>query len=105
MTPDAPPDALERALAVTQRLRALVEAGDWGGAAELERERRELLEAFFARRPSAEELARVLGQLRELIQSNDLLIGLTEHRQRVVALEADLLATGVRATRAYGVVA
>lgn len=98
-------DALERALAVTRALRDRVEVGDWGGAAELENERRELLEAFFARRPPATELARVLGQMRELIASNDALIGLAEHQQRAVAREADTVATGRRAIRAYGDVA
>jgi hypothetical protein len=105
VTDGARPEALERALAVTRELRERVEAGDWGAAAELESERRRLLESFFARRPAASDLARVLGMLRELVASNDALIGLAEHRQRAVTREADTIATGRRAVRAYGDVA
>lgn len=90
---------------ITRALRESVEAGDWGVAATLESERRALLECFFATRPPADQLARVLGMLRELIASNDALIGLAEHRQRAVAREADMVSTGRRAVRAYGDVA
>lgn len=98
-------DPLERALAVTQALRERVEAGDWGAAAALESERRVLLEDFFSTRPPADQLARALGMLRDLIASNDALIGLAEHQQRAVAREADTISTGRRALRAYGDVA
>jgi len=97
--------ALDRALAVTRELHARMEAGDWGQAASLECERRRLLETFFSERPAAADLARILGVMRDLIASNDALIGLAEHRQRAVQREADTVTTGRRAVRAYGDVA
>ena len=91
---------LDRALAVTRELQAHIEAGDWGQAADLESERRRLLEAFFAERPAAADLARVLGVMRDLIASNDALIGLAEHGERAVLREADTVTIGRRAVRA-----
>ena len=97
-----PHDALDQALEVTRELRVRMEAGDWGQAAVLEGERRRLLETFFAERPAATDLTRVLGVMRELIASNDALIGLAEHQQRSVQRDADTLNVGRRAVRAYG---
>lgn len=102
MSTARPHDALDQALAVTRELRARMEAGEWGQAAVLEGERRRLLETFFAVRPAAADLTHVLGVMRELIASNDALIGLAEHQQRAVERDADTLAVGRRAVRAYG---
>ena len=97
--------ALDRALAVNRELHARMEAGDWGQAASLENERRRLLETFFSERPAAADLSRILAVMRDLIASNDALIGLAEHRQRAVQREADTVSIGRRAVRAYGDVA
>ena len=105
MTACGHPDALEAALAVTRELHACMEAGDWGRAASLENERRRLLDAFFSEPPSATELTRILGVMRELIASNDTLIGIAEHQQRAVQREADTVTLGRRALRTYGDVA
>ena len=98
-------DALDAALAVTREIHACMEAGEWGRAASLESERRRLLDAFFAERPSATELSRILTVMRELIASNDTLIGIAEHQQRKAQREADTVTLGRRALRAYGDVA
>lgn len=98
-------DPLDAALAVTREIHTCMETGDWGRAASLESERRRLLDAFFAEQPSATELARILDVMRELIASNDTLIGIAEHQQRRVQREADTVTLGRRALRAYGDVA
>lgn len=98
----APPASdLELALAVSGRLRECVEAADWQAAAALEAERRGLLERYFSAPPPAAELGRAVALLRQLIRLNDELVGMAEHVQRGLAREADTVATGRRATRAY----
>lgn len=92
---------LERALELTHELRARVEAAEWDAAADLEAERRALLEEFFSTTPPAAELTHAVAVLRELVAANDTLIGLAEHLQRALAREADTLIAGRRAARAY----
>jgi hypothetical protein len=94
--------SLERALMVTRSLCERVEQGDWGAAAGLEAERRQLLEDFFAARPPAEELGHVVALLKDLIAANDSLIGMADHHQRLLAREAETIAIGRVAVRAYG---
>lgn len=94
-------DDLERALQLSQALRDRVEAADWPAAAELEVERRSLLERFFATPPPAAELPDAIRLLRELISANDALVGVAEHLQRGLAREAETVATGRRAVLAY----
>ncbi len=92
---------LELALEVSGRLHACVQASDWAGAAGLEAERRQLLERYFASPQPAADLPRAVVLLKELIALNDALVGIAEHVQRGLAREADTLAIGRRATRAY----
>ena len=94
-------DDLERALELSQALRNCVEAADWPAAAELEAERRGLLERFFSGTPPAAELPDVIRLLKQLIAANDALVGVAEHLQRGLAREAETVATGRRAVLAY----
>ena len=88
-------------LSLTEALKAHLERGDWGRAAELELERRQVVERVFEAAPAAAELPVLTATLREVVRINDELIGLAEHRRRAVARELDLLAVGREASRAY----
>lgn len=92
---------LERALELSRELKARVEAQDWEGAAALEAERRELLGHFFSSPPPAGELPETVRLLRELIEANDVLVGMAEHIQRGIAREAETVAIGRKAVLAY----
>ena len=92
---------LERALELSRELKGRVEVQDWQAAAALEAERRELLEGFFASPPPAEELPETVRLLRELIEANDVLVGIAEHIQRGIAREAETVAVGRKAVLAY----
>jgi len=89
-------------LRLTERLKGHLERGEWGAAAELELERRGLVERVFERPPAAAELPVLTATLREVVRLNDELIGLAEHRRRAIARELDLLSVGREASRAYG---
>ena len=89
-------------LSLTEALKAQLERGDWGAAAELELERRRVVEKVFDVAPAAAELPLLTATLREVVRLNDELIGLAEHRRRAIARELDLLAVGREASRAYG---
>jgi len=88
-------------LELTESLKARLEKGEWGQAAQLELERRKLIERVFDVVPAASELPVLTATLREVVRINDELIGLAEHRRRAVARELDLLAVGREAHRAY----
>ncbi len=92
---------LERLLAITQQLRSDFEREDWARAAELEAERRALIERVFDERPTAAELPRVTAALREVVRLNDELIGLAEHRRRSLGRRLDTVALGTRAANVY----
>ncbi len=89
-------------LQLTETLKSHLERGNWGAAAELEQERRSLVERVFDVAPDAAELPVLTATLREVVRLNDELIGLAEHRRRAIARELDLLAVGREASRAYG---
>jgi hypothetical protein len=89
-------------LKLTEALKRHLERGEWGAAAELELERRSLVERVFEVPPAATELPVLTATLREVVRINDELIGLAEHRRRAIARELDLLAVGREASRAYG---
>ncbi len=93
--------ACRRLLELTTRIREGVEAGDWGAAASLESERRGLMERIFDGPPPAAELPAMTETLREVVKMNDALVGLAEHRRRALEREADTVATGRAAIRAY----
>jgi hypothetical protein len=90
-----------RLLELTEALKGHLERGEWGAAAELELERRALVERVFDVAPDAAELPVLTATLREVVRINDELIGLAEHRRRAVARELDLLSVGREASRAY----
>ncbi|MBS0396622.1 MAG: flagellar protein FliT [Proteobacteria bacterium] len=91
-----------RLLELTTGLKRSLENGEWGRAAELELERRQVVERVFDEAPAAEELPALTATLREVVRINDELIGLAEHRRRTLARELDLLTVGREASRAYG---
>jgi hypothetical protein len=88
-------------LQLTEALKSHLERGDWGAAAELELERRSLIERVFDVAPGAAELPVLTATLRQVVRINDELIGLAEHRRRALARELDMLAVGREASRAY----
>jgi len=88
-------------LSLTEALKTQLERGDWGSAAELELERRKVVERVFDVAPAAAELPALTATLREVVRLNDELIGLAEHRRRTIARELDLLTLGREASRAY----
>lgn len=94
-------DDLERLLAITRQLRQDFENQQWARAADLEAERRAILERVFDERPSAAELPGVTATLREVVRLNDELIGLAEHRRRALGRQLDTVAIGTRAATAY----
>jgi len=91
-----------RLLQLTERLKGHLERAEWGAAAELELERRSLVEHVFDVAPAATELPVLTATLREVVRINDELIGLAEHRRRAIARDLDMLAVGRDASRAYG---
>ncbi|MDE2306217.1 MAG: hypothetical protein KGL34_11685 [Gammaproteobacteria bacterium] len=90
---------LRRALAVSCELERLADQGDVARVPTLAAERVGLLERARTE-PGGFDLE---GQalLREIVERNDRAIGALEHRQRGLARDLDLLATGSRAVRAY----
>ena len=88
-------------LSLTEALKSHLERGDFGAAAELELERRRIVERVFEAAPAAAELPVLTATLREVVRLNDELIGLAEHQRRTVAREIDLLSVGREASRAY----
>ena len=101
MSPGSRTQACERLLALTRRLRDGLESGDWGAAADLEAERRGLVETIFDGPPPAAELPAITATLREVVRVNDELVGLAEHRRRALERDADAVALGRTAVRAY----
>ncbi len=91
-------------LDVTRRIRDDIANDRWGAAAELEHGRRVLIERVFAGVPAPDELPALTERLREVVRLNDELIGLAEHRRRALAREADVVAVGQSALRAYSAV-
>jgi hypothetical protein len=88
-------------LKLTESLKTHLEQGEWGRAAELEVQRRELVERVFDTVPAATELPVLTATLREVVRINDELIGLAEHRRRAIGRDLDMLAIGRDAARAY----
>jgi Flagellar protein FliT len=88
-------------LRLTEALRTQLESGEWGRAADLELERRRIVNQVFDVAPSASELPVLTATLREVVRINDELIGLAEHRRRALARELELFALGREANRAY----
>ena len=92
---------LGRALEETRAVEQLIEKGDWQQALERDVIRQHLLATAFeddVARPLSPELRLLAG---ELLQLNQRLVGLVEHRRRGVERESDTLQVGRRAVAAY----
>ncbi len=90
---------LRRALALSQELALAAAGGEAARAADLDAERRRLLESLRLDRAAIDSEGR--SMLREIGELNDRSIGALEHRQRAVARDLDMAVAGVRAVRAY----
>jgi translation initiation factor 2B subunit (eIF-2B alpha/beta/delta family) len=90
-----------RLIEVTRTLKRDFESAQWSGFAELEVERRAILERVFDEAPTAAELPALTAALREVVRLNDELIGLAEHRRRALGRELDLTVRGQRAGHLY----
>jgi hypothetical protein len=85
-------------IALTDRVEAAIEAGDWPGAQELESERRRLLEELAA---SSAPRAEINPAFAALVQRNHRLLGLVEHMKRRVLREAAVARSGHAGAAAY----
>ena len=90
-----------RLVELTRVLKGNFERSEWERSAEVETERRALIERIFDQRPSIEELPLLTTALREVVRLNDELVGLAEHRRRALARDIDMVAVGRHASRAY----
>jgi hypothetical protein len=100
MTRDDAAVALQRALALSQEILAVAEAGDVHRVMNLDAERRRLLKSVRDAARSLDE--RELSVLRTIADMNAQSLGRMEHRFRAKCRDMDMLAAGRRALRAYG---
>jgi hypothetical protein len=91
-------NAVAAVIELTDRVEAAIEAGDWSGAGELERERRRLLEQLAASSEPRIELAQTFAALE---QRNHRLLGLVEHMKRRVLREAAVTRSAHAGVAAY----
>lgn len=96
----ADPD-LERLLEMTDAVQAAISAGDWQRAAQIESERRALLERYLGLQDEAGG-AHVQQTLARLHEHNNRMIGEVHHHRRRLVHEACLIDRGKRAVKAYG---
>jgi len=90
-----------RLVEVTRDLKREFESAQWNGVAELEAERRAIMERVFDETPTAAELPALTAALREVVRLNDELIGLAEHRRRALGRELDMTVRGLRVGEVY----
>ena len=100
MTREDTAAALQRALALSQEILAVAEAGDVHRVMSLDAERRRLLQSVRDAARSLDE--RELSVLRTIADMNAQSLGRMEHRFRATCRDMDMLAAGRRALRAYG---
>jgi hypothetical protein len=100
-SPAAQP-ALERLLEMTDAVQAAIGAGEWQRAAQLESERRALLERYLGLHGALDGDARVQEVLVRLHERNNGMIGEVHHHRRRLEHEACLIGRGKRAVKAYG---
>lgn len=91
---------LERVVRLSREILPLAEAGDAGAAAELDRQRRELLAGVRAALEPLSDAEQAM--IAEVAALNDRALGALEHRLRIKAREIDVAAAGRRAVAAYG---
>jgi len=94
-----------RLMELTRELKSSFERSEWERSAEVESERRALIERIFDQRPTVEELPLLTMALREVVRLNDELVGLAEHRRRALARDLDLVNASRQASRSYAAVA
>jgi translation initiation factor 2B subunit (eIF-2B alpha/beta/delta family) len=94
-----------RLMELTRELKANFERSEWERSAEVESERRALIERIFDQRPTVDELPLLTMALREVVRLNDELVGLAEHRRRALARDLDLVSASQQASRSYAAVA
>jgi hypothetical protein len=100
MTRDETAAALQRALALSQEILSVAEAGDVHRLMNLDAERRRLLKSVRDGARSLDE--KELSVLRTIADMNAQSLGRMEHRFRAKCRDMDMLAAGRRALRAYG---
>ncbi len=93
---------LSSILELTDRVQVAIDSCDWQLAAQLESERRSLLEAFFAEARTRGTVAEDGVALGELHERNRRLIGDVHHHRRRVLRDASMIRTGQAAVDAYG---
>jgi hypothetical protein len=89
---------LDGVLALTDRVQAAIDAGDWQLARELETSRRAELEALVAEQAKGLEL---VGALASLADRNHRMIGAVQHHRRAILRDAETIRTGHAAVAAY----
>ena len=93
--------AINELLELTRRVQALAESGDWAGAAELERQRRPLVERFLAERPQADALREAAPVIRQVVEMDRALVARVTEQRRAILGEASTDMTAARVARAY----
>ncbi|MGA2342134.1 MAG: hypothetical protein ABSG29_03000 [Steroidobacteraceae bacterium] len=91
---------MQRALALSQEILSVAEAGDVHRLMNLDAERRRLLKSVRDGARSLDE--KELSVLRTIADMNAQSLGRMEHRFRAKCRDMDMLAAGRRALRAYG---
>lgn len=93
--------ALAGILECTRRVQALIEAGDWLGAAQLDAERQRRLQECCARIEPSTCPPDLIAALSDMVKLNDAMIGAVEHRQRGIQRDAETVTVGRKAVAAY----
>jgi hypothetical protein len=92
---------LTRALEETRAVEMLIAAGEWQRALERDAARGRLLSAALGEDGTVLTRPELRALTAEILQLNDRLIGMAEHRRRSVERDSDLLRLGRRAHAAY----
>lgn len=92
---------LQNLVELTQQVQRLVEAGDWGEAARLDRDRRPLMEAFLARHQNEHTRAEAAATVRKVIAMDRETLQVIGDRRTAALSDASQRFTAGRAIRAY----
>lgn len=92
---------LDRILDLTAAIEASVEAGDWAGAASLDRERRELLGDLLAAQPGGVLDPAARAVLADLVRRNQATVARVAQERQAVGLTLRQLHDSPAAVRAY----
>lgn len=91
-------------LECTRRIQALIEAGEWLGAAEADVERQDLLMELCGRIEPRNCPPALVAALAELVTVNQAMLGAVERRQDALYRDAETIGVGRKAVAAYGAV-